>query len=376
MKLSMLPFNKIASSSIKKLRFLIFLILLNFLFTISIVNSINSKIVSNNPSSIFENPLSPVIHSIKPRGVTITLNHKQPILQNHEDGKGNVKGKNNNADNTKNHDDQKHPKTHNNPKDQKHPKNHNTPKHPKNSKAPNNPNKNDDDLSKPKDNPKVPNDAKTKTPDQQTPVPPTSASPSPPVSIPTAPAPPASDPSAPVPPTSDPSAPPPPPPAPGPPAPAPSVPAPAPAPNPAPNPTNSSPSSPSIPSMDNYLIKHYNDVYPDLHVHSAIAYPDGPIILRLSRNISNNNSCYDPTLHLRLVYDNVTVNYIKFTFEIPHYNFCIYGGKDLIRIFPLNKDLDNGFNKGFFLVSYLQKTDGELYQENGLIVDWDGQVHR
>ncbi|PKC03656.1 hypothetical protein RhiirA5_503297 [Rhizophagus irregularis] len=304
-----------------------------------------SKIVSNNPSSIFENPLSPILHSIKPRAVTITINHKQPIHQNHEDGKGNVKEKNNNADNTKNNDNQKHPKTHKNPKNQKHPKNHNNPKHPKNSKVPDNPN-NDDGLSKPKDNPNDPNNgAKTKTPDQQNPAPPDSESP--------APAPPASDPSAPAPhpPASDPSA---------------------PAPNP--NPTNSSPTSPSIPSMDNYLKMHHND-YPDLHVHSAMSYPDGPIILRLSRNRPNNNSCYDPILYLRLVYDNVTVNYINFTFEIPDYNFCIYGGKDLIRIFPLNKDLDNGLNEGFFLVSYLQKTDGELYQENGLIVDWKGQVH-
>jgi hypothetical protein len=364
MKLSMLPFKKIASSPIKTLRILMFLILLNFLFTISIVNAINSKIISNNPSSIL-NPLSPVVHPIKPRGVTITINHKQPISHNHEGGKGN--GKDNNANNAKNNNnpkDQKHPKAHNNPKDQKHPKNHNNPKHPKHQKhpkvpkVPNDPD-NDDGLNKTKDNPN--DNGKTKTPDQP------ASAPQAPGSAPPAPAP--------APSTSA-------PPVPAPPAPAPSAPAPIPVPNPAPNPTNptdptnpSSP-SPSIPSMDNYLIMHYDDIYPDLHIHSAMSYPDGPIILRLSRNTSNNSSCFDSTLFLRLVYDNVTVNYINFTFEIPDYNFCIYGGSDLIRIFPLNIVLDQGLNKGFFLVSYLQKTDGELYQENGLIVDWDGQVHR
>ncbi|GES93556.1 glycosyltransferase family 2 protein [Rhizophagus clarus] len=307
--------------------------------------SVPFKIISNNPSSIL-NPLSPVKHSIKPRGVTITINHKQPIFGN---GSGSVKGKDNNADNAKNNDNPKAPKNQKHPKnnnDQKRPKNNDNQKQPKNPKrpkvpkVPKVPKTSNNPKNKTKDNPNNSNNnnSKTKTPNQPAPNQPAPAQP------------------APVPSNSTP---------PTPPVPTPQIPA---------VPTNISSTPSLIPQMDNYIIKYYED-NPDLNIYSAISYPDGPIILRLTGNTSDNNSCYDPTLYLRLVYNNVTVNYINFTFEIPDYNFCIYGGKDLIRIFSLNKDLNKGLNGGFFLVSYLQKTDGEFYQEKGLIVDWDGQVH-
>ncbi|RIB25588.1 hypothetical protein C2G38_2165473 [Gigaspora rosea] len=111
-----------------------------------------------------------------------------------------------------------------------------------------------------------------------------------------------------------------------------------------------------------------------LHVFNAASYPNGPIILRLIRSGANN--CYEPYLHLRLIYQNImafniSTNNTNIT-AFPTFSFCPISTsppRDLIRIFPLSHN--------HTMIAFLQNNTGnsqKRMRKVGMFIDWNGNV--
>ncbi|CAG8491244.1 5828_t:CDS:10 [Scutellospora calospora] len=141
------------------------------------------------------------------------------------------------------------------------------------------------------------------------------------------------------------------------------------------------PVSPNISTNFSYFISPQEPS--GLHIFNAESYPNGPIILRLIRNSTNN--CSEPYLHLRLIYTdinqdtsqspNATSSNISFSttdINIPDFNLCPISNsppRDLIRIFPLSYN--------HTMIAFLRNNTGngtETHQEFGIFIDWEGKV--
>ncbi|CAG8587724.1 10741_t:CDS:2 [Dentiscutata erythropus] len=136
---------------------------------------------------------------------------------------------------------------------------------------------------------------------------------------------------------------------------------------------NITPNASSI-NSNNFNISSTTEQSGGLHILNAASYPNGPIVLRLIRNGTNN--CYEPYLHLRLIYPNIMVYNISTNdaniTAIPTFNFCPIATnppRDLIRIFPLSYN--------HTMIAFLQNNTSnspETYEEIGKFIDWNGNV--
>ncbi|CAG8605525.1 11274_t:CDS:2, partial [Dentiscutata heterogama] len=98
-------------------------------------------------------------------------------------------------------------------------------------------------------------------------------------------------------------------------------------------------------------------------------YDDGTSLIHLVRN-NNTEHCFEPILRIRIIHLNGSVTEINTNLNLDSVNYCLFNdtGKMVnpISIRPLKKP--------FILVSYMNTTNSEYWEEWGAVLNWDGEI--
>ncbi|SRR6266540_2777036 len=113
-------------------------------------------------------------------------------------------------------------------------------------------------------------------------------------------------------------------------------------------------------------------------VHDIQNYDDGTIVVRLVRKNSSAiltsddiEMCVDNYLSLRIIHPNGIVTPLDITLDIQDFNFCLLLDEEPLKIYALGNKL--------LLITYTMATDLKdvfTYNEWGMVIDLDGNIHR
>ncbi|CAG8461302.1 7611_t:CDS:2 [Acaulospora colombiana] len=138
-----------------------------------------------------------------------------------------------------------------------------------------------------------------------------------------------------------------------------------------------------IPNVSGYQVFVHNETQPfptAPRIWQLISYDDGTTVARVIHkdpnvNSTNTTTFIDQRLSLRIIYPNGTVSEIDKDPNIPSFNYAItLATPDVFD--PINIRV---LQVGYVLVTYFDASDAKnysTYEEWGLIMGWDGTIHR